>query len=76
MREPQHRLRQVGTVSEGEYVEFWPAGAVAAGRFRCTACGEAMHVKFVVPACPGCGERLWERDETSAYAEVGGEAIL
>jgi predicted RNA-binding Zn-ribbon protein involved in translation (DUF1610 family) len=65
MREPQH-LRAV--VPEGEYVEFWPAGTVAAGRFRCTACGGAMHVKYVVPACPTCGERLWEREESSAYA--------
>jgi hypothetical protein len=75
MSEPQDTLRPVGTVGEREYVEFWPAGAVATGRFRCTACGEAMHVTYVVPACPGCGERLWEREESSAYAEVGGEAI-
>lgn len=69
MREPN--LRTVA--SEREYVEFWPAGAVAAGRFRCTACGEAMHVKYVVPACPTCGQRLWEREESSPYA--GGVAI-
>ena len=50
MREPEGALRAVGTVAEREYVEFWPAGAVAAGRFRCTACGDAMHVKYVVPA--------------------------
>lgn len=70
MREPQH-LRAVA--AEGEYVEFWPAGTVAAGRFRCTACGGGMHVKYVLPACPTCGERLWEREESSLYA--AGEAI-
>jgi len=68
MSEPQQALRPVGTAAEREYVEFWPAGAVATGLFRCTACGEAMHVKYVVPACPGCGERLWEREDSSAYA--------
>jgi hypothetical protein len=26
-----------------------------------------------VPACPTCGERLWEREESSPYA--GGVAI-
>lgn len=72
MREPQH-LRVV--VSTREFVEFWPAGAVAAGRFRCAACGDAMHVKYVVPACPTCGERLWEREDSSAYAGAGGDAI-
>jgi predicted RNA-binding Zn-ribbon protein involved in translation (DUF1610 family) len=67
MREPEGALRAVGTVAERDYVEFWPASAVAAGRFRCTACGGAMHVKYVIPACPQCGERLWEREESSAY---------
>jgi predicted RNA-binding Zn-ribbon protein involved in translation (DUF1610 family) len=72
MREPQRALRSVAAAtSEREYVEFWPAGAVAKGRFRCTACGSATEVKYVVPACPQCSERLWEREETSAYAEVG-----
>jgi predicted RNA-binding Zn-ribbon protein involved in translation (DUF1610 family) len=73
MREPQRTLQSVAAgTSEREYVEFWPAGAVAKGRFRCTACGSPTEVTFVVPACPQCGERLWERDETSAYAGVTG----
>ena len=68
MREPQSALWAVGAVTEREYVEFWPAGAVASGRFRCTACGSSMDVKYVVPACPQCSERLWEREGSSAYA--------
>jgi predicted RNA-binding Zn-ribbon protein involved in translation (DUF1610 family) len=72
MREPHRTLRSVAAEkSERDYVEFWPAGAVAKGRFRCTSCGSPTEVKYVVPACAQCGERLWERDETSAYAEVG-----
>ena len=67
MREPQSALQAVGTVAEREYVEFWPAGAVATGRFRCTGCGNATSVKYVVPACQQCGERLWERAESSGY---------
>jgi hypothetical protein len=67
MREPESELRAVGTVAERDYVEFWPAGAVAAGRFRCTACGTVADVKFVLPSCQECGERLWERAESSGY---------
>jgi predicted RNA-binding Zn-ribbon protein involved in translation (DUF1610 family) len=70
MSEPQRTLQPVaaGRASEREYVEFWPAGTVATGSFRCTACGSPADVKYVVPACPQCGERLWEREESSAYA--------
>ena len=67
MREPQSALRAVGTVAERDYVEFWPAGAAAKGRFRCTACGDTTSVKFVLPSCAVCGERLWERDDSSPY---------
>jgi hypothetical protein len=74
MTEPRNALRTVAAVGERDYVEFWPAGAVASGRFRCTACGNASHVKFVLPRCQSCGERLWERDESGAYTG-GGVAI-
>ena len=71
MREPQQTLRPVGTgLSDREYVEFWPAGTVAKGRFRCTACGNGVDVKFVLPRCQQCDERLWEREESSSYAGV------
>jgi len=69
MREPERALRPVTAgAEERDYVEFWPAGAVATGRFRCTACGSATEVKYVVPACPQCSERLWEREASSPYA--------
>jgi hypothetical protein len=64
MSEPQQAVR-----SHPEYVEFWPAGAIAAGRFCCTACGNAVSVKHVLPRCMLCGEGLWEREETSPYAD-------
>ncbi len=71
MREPQRTLRPVGTgPADREYVEFWPAGTVAKGHFRCTACGTGVDVKFVLPRCQQCGERLWERDGSSSYAGV------
>jgi hypothetical protein len=46
---------------EDEYVEFWPAGALARGQFSCTACGNRVTVQQVLPRCMVCGERLWER---------------
>ena len=70
MSEPQQTLRAVESGST-HYVEFWPAGTVAKGRFRCTACGTSMDVEFVLPRCQACGERLWERAESSPYAGVG-----
>ena len=44
--------------------------AVGSGRFHCTACGNAVTVKYVLPRCQLCGERLWERDASSPYAGV------
>jgi hypothetical protein len=48
------------------YVEFWPAGVVARGRFVCTGCGSGVNVRQVLPRCLLCGERLWERVELAA----------
>ena len=70
MRESEQAVRPGSRLTEREYVEFWPAGTMAKGRFRCTACGNAVTVKMVVPRCGLCGERLWEREESSPYAEV------
>ena len=61
-------LRAVGSgLTEREYVEFWPAGTVAKGGFRCTACGTPVEVEFVLPRCTSCDGRLWEREESSSY---------
>src|SRR6266545_4373529 len=53
---------------EEEYVEFWPPGTAAEGRFCCTACGNSVSVRLVLPRCMLCGERLWERAERSPFA--------
>jgi hypothetical protein len=70
MNEPQQLARPSGQATEVEYVEFWPAGTLAAGRFLCAACGNAVSVKTALPRCMLCGECLWEREETSPYARV------
>jgi hypothetical protein len=59
MEQPQVN-QQLGRAGE-EYVEFWPAGVAAAGHFCCTACGNCVKVRLVLPRCMLCGERLWER---------------
>ena len=56
------------TAAEDEYVEFWPAGALAKGQFSCAACGNRWTVHQVLPRCMVCGERLWERAEWSPFA--------
>lgn len=48
-----------------DYVEFWPAGVATSGWFLCTACGNAVIVRQVLPRCMLCGERLWERAQIS-----------
>ena len=69
MREPEVTLRAVESgAGEHDYVEFWPAGTMATGRFQCTACGTPMNAKFVLPRCHLCGERLWERVESTLFA--------
>jgi len=55
---------------EGDYVEFWPAGVAASGRFSCAACGNVVTVRTVVPRCMLCGERLWERVASSPVSKV------
>jgi hypothetical protein len=61
-----------GVRAEDDYVEFWPAGTAAAGRFCCTACGNSVSVRSVLPRCMLCGERLWERAERSPFAGQAG----
>jgi hypothetical protein len=68
MGEQALRLASGGTGRD--YVEFWPAGTMATGRFSCAACGNVVAVKQVLPRCMLCGERLWEREESSAYARA------
>jgi hypothetical protein len=42
-------------------VEFWPAGVATNGWFLCAGCGNTVIVRYVLPRCMLCGERLWER---------------
>jgi hypothetical protein len=59
---------EASVVADDEYVEFWPAGTHAKGRFSCAACGRAVTVLQVLPRCPECGEMLWERAAWSPFA--------
>ena len=62
MFEPGVVKRPAGRADDGRaYVEFWPAGVAASGRFVCTGCGNGINVRQVLPRCMLCGERLWER---------------
>jgi hypothetical protein len=69
MEESQPRVSSGAT--DDEYVEFWPAGALATGHFACTACGNRITARQVLPRCMVCGERLWERADWSPFARVG-----
>ena len=64
----ESQLRASSATAADEYVEFWPAGALAKGQFFCTACGNRVTVHQVLPRCTVCGERLWERAEWSPFA--------
>ena len=47
--------------AEGDFVEFVTTGAPAAGAFHCAACGYGVTVQAMLPQCPMCGGRTWER---------------
>jgi len=65
----ESRLRVSSATDAGdEYVQFWPAGALAKGQFSCTACGNRVTVHQVLPRCTTCGEWLWERADWSPFA--------
>jgi hypothetical protein len=64
LHEPGVTKQPAGRVNDARaYVEFWPAGVVASGRFVCTGCGNGVSIKHVLPRCLLCGARLWERAE-------------
>ena len=64
--EPGNVTKSAGLVDdERDYVEFWPAGVATSGWFLCTACGNTVIVRQVLPRCMLCGERLWERAQAS-----------
>jgi hypothetical protein len=71
MAESLARTDRISPAAPDEFVEFWPAGTRAKGRFRCTACGNAITVREVLPRCAVCNERLWER---GLWSPFGGRA--
>ena len=64
-REPVHE----------HFVEFWRAGAITEGRFRCVECGHGVTVADRLPACPTCHGRLWEQVATSPFGHAGAEDL-
>jgi len=69
MEELPQRVGRVSIAAAAdEYVELWPAGTRSKGRFRCTACGNALTI-CDVPRCGVCGERLWERSPWNPRAQ-------
>jgi hypothetical protein len=67
VHEPGVGKEPAGRLDHGrDYVEFWPAGVVAQGRFICTGCGNGVSVSYVLPRCFLCGARLWERVKLTA----------
>jgi hypothetical protein len=68
MQKPELEPRSARDAAADDCVEFWPAGTLTKGCFRCVACGHAVTVRQCLPRCQGCGERLWERAEWSPLA--------
>jgi hypothetical protein len=66
---PQTTEFGLHALADEEYVEFWPAGSRAKGSFSCTACGNTVTVREVLPRCGMCGARLWERTDWSPFAK-------
>jgi hypothetical protein len=61
--------RSDGAAPGGDGVPvFVDAGTVAAGEFHCAACGYGVTVRRLLPVCPMCRGRSWERAATSPFA--------
>ena len=56
-------LDEAGSVDQRaeEYVEFFSAGAALPGEYRCASCGYGVTVQAILPSCPMCAGRSWER---------------
>ena len=46
--------------------EFYDAGDAAAGDVQCATCGYGVSTRTLLPPCPMCGGRVWERLRASA----------
>jgi rubrerythrin len=55
----------------GDYVHFWAGGERAKGEFHCAECGYGVTVHDVLPVCPVCSSRSWERSAWSPFARAG-----
>jgi rubrerythrin len=42
------------------FIEFFSAGALVTGEFRCPDCGYGAVVHRALPPCPMCGGTVWE----------------
>jgi hypothetical protein len=47
--------------SGGDYVQFFDAGTLANGDFKCADCDYGVAVQVALPRCPMCGGDTWER---------------
>jgi rubrerythrin len=47
-------------LDDSGFLEFFSAGAPAAGDFRCPDCGYGAVVNRALPPCPMCGGTVWE----------------
>ena len=64
-------LRSLGQAQRtDEYIEFWPAGALATGVFSCVACGRTVLSTYQLHPCPTCDGRLWEDPSSSPFAQA------
>ena len=53
------------------FVEFWRAGEVVKGEFRCAECRYGVAVYRQLPQCPMCGGDVWEQAGWSPLARAG-----
>jgi hypothetical protein len=69
VQESHQRAAAASLAADDAYVEFWPAGTRATGRFRCAVCGSAVTLHQVLPRCSMCGDGLWERATWNLFAQ-------
>ncbi len=62
-------LEEAGRVrsTDGDFVEFERAGALAKGDYHCSGCGYGISVQAELPRCPMCSGQTWEPADVSGF---------
>ena len=66
----------IESLEAGGYVEFFAAGQLVIGEFRCSECGYGVTVLRELPPCPMCRRTAWEQSAWSPFLRAARQQLL